>query len=41
MSEEFENVVIDEMNMFENDENMDSVSDSDGYLTQIANKEII
>ena len=41
MSEKFENVVIDEMNIFEDDENMDLVSDSDGYLNWIVDKEII
>ena len=41
MLEEFENVVIDEMNMFKNDGNMDSISESDGYLNQIVDKEII
>ena len=41
MSEEFENVVIDEINMFESDENMDSVSCLDGYLNQMVDKEII
>ena len=34
MLEEFENVVIDEMNTFESEENVDPVSGSYGYLNQ-------
>ena len=41
MSEEFENLSAYQMNMFEKDDNAESIPDSHGYLTQLAGKEII
>lgn len=41
MFEEFDNLNDDQMNMFGNDENVDSILDPHGYLTQLARKEII
>jgi hypothetical protein len=41
MSEEFDNLSVDEVNMFEKDGNTEPILESHGYLTQLAKKEII
>ena len=41
MSREFENVNIDQENMFEKEENAELVPESPKYLTQLAGKDII